>query len=119
MDNDTKPEATNENQEVANETVTPPAEPAVNEGTDKDKKATKPLLKRKWVIIAEVVLIVLIVLVILYLVLWQPKKTNTTTNQPQSTTGINNLTQLKAARDKLTNVVQPVTSSTSKLNSLK
>lgn len=116
MDSGTKPEITTENKEVDTENVSTSFESVSNDVADKGKQA-KP--KGKKVIIVAAILIVILAIIFIFIILWQHNKTNKTSNQTQATTGINNPAQLKAARDKLTSIVQPITSSTKKLQSIK
>lgn len=76
--------------------------------------------KRIWIIIGISVLLI-IALVVVYLV-FKPSDTKISSSTKQQSTpaaGINNVSQLKAARDKLTSVVQPISSDTKQLESLK
>ena len=118
MDSGTKPDlgADRENQEMVNENVAPTTELVVNKQVSEKSKRSNS--KRKWLVVGGLVLIV-IALVVLYLAFGHTKKTNKSTSQTNTSSGINNLSQLKAARDKLTSVVQPISNDTSKLESLK
>ncbi len=86
-----------------------------------EKSTKKHSKRRKWLLIVVMTIILFTILAIVYLTLLRkPTKHVTLSSQSSdAASGINNVSQLKAARGKLQNIVQPISTETNKLETLK